>query len=154
MLIHDVAWHPVTGRPIHADFYAIERGKKLTVTVPLEFTGEAPAEKLGGIVVKVMHELEVEVLPRNIPKEIVVDLSVLTELTSTITVADLGLSDEIEPTADPHEAVAAVSEAKDEPIEEAERDISDVEIEGEEEEEGDENKGEGSKGGEEKKDSQ
>lgn len=130
VLIHDVAWHPVSGVPVHVDFYCIERGKKLTVSVPLVFEGEAPAEKLGGIVVKVMHELEVEVLPRNIPQEITVDVSSLTELNSVISVADLGLSEDIEPTADATETIASITEAKDEP-EEEERDISDVEIEGE-----------------------
>lgn len=150
VLIHDVDWHPVTGQPSHIDFYAIERGKKLTVSVPLTFEGEAPAEKLGGIVVKVMHELEVEVLPRNIPKEITVDLTKLTDLESTISVADLGLSEDVEPTAELTETVASVTEAKDEPIEEEERDISDVEIEGEEKEEGEEGAEEGF-GGEEAK---
>lgn len=142
VLIHDVEWHPVTGAPVHVDFYAIERGKKLTVSVPLEFVGEAPAEKLGGIVVKVMHELEIEVLPRNIPKEIEVDLTKLTDLDSTISIADLGLSEDIEPTAEMQETVASVTEAKDEPIEEEEeRDISDVEIEGETPAEGGEGEG-------------
>ena len=42
-LIHDVSAHPVTGEPIHADFYVIEKGKKIQVKVPLEFIGVAPA---------------------------------------------------------------------------------------------------------------
>ena len=53
-LIHDVQFHPVTDRPLHADFYVIEKGKKVTIKVPLEFTGQAPAEKAGHIVVKVL----------------------------------------------------------------------------------------------------
>ena len=129
VLIHDVAVHPVTGLPQHVDFYCIERGKKLTVTVPLVFVNEAPAEKQGGIVVKVLHELEIEVRPRDIPREISVDLSALTELTSTITVADLKLGDDIEPTAEANETIVSITEAKEEPQEE-ERDISDIEIEG------------------------
>ena len=119
VLIHEVTWHPVKDLPVH--------GKKLTVTVPLEFVGEAPAEKLGGIVVKVMHELEIEVEPRNIPHDIKVDLATLIDLDSSITVADLHLPATIEPNVEPTETVASITQAKEE-VEE-ERDISDVEIE-------------------------
>ncbi len=142
VLIHDVEWHPVKDTPVHADFYCIERGKKLTVSVPLEFVGEAPVEKKEGIVVKVMHEIEIEVQPRDIPHSIEVDLSLLTELDSSILISDLHLPETIEPTAEATETVAAVTQAQEEPEEEEEeRDISDIEIEGEskdeEEEDGD-----------------
>jgi large subunit ribosomal protein L25 len=153
VLIQEVALHPVTGVPLHVDFYCIERGKKLTVSIPLNFIGEASVEKLGGIVVKVMHELEVEVHPRDIPQHIDVDLSMLTKMDSRITVADLALPQEIEPTDASTETVASVTEAHEEPVEE-ERDIADIEIEGEKKEGEDgalegEDKGEG-KGKEEK----
>src|ERR1700720_3259949 len=36
-LIHDVQIHPVTGKPLHADFYVLEKGKKITINIPLEF---------------------------------------------------------------------------------------------------------------------
>lgn len=130
VLIHDVDWHPIKHMPIHVDFYCIERGKKLTVSVPLEFVGEAPAEKVGGIVIKVMHELEIEVQPRNIPHSIEVDLSLLTDLDSSITLADLKLPETIEPTAEPTETLASITQAKEEVEEVEERDISDIEIEG------------------------
>src|SRR5437763_743359 len=51
-LIHDAQVHPVTGKILHVDFYVIEKGKKVEIKVPLEFVGQAPAEKLGHIVVK------------------------------------------------------------------------------------------------------
>src|SRR5258708_2934423 len=44
-LIHDIQVHPVTGQLLHADFYVIEKGKKVEIKVPLEFVGVAPAEK-------------------------------------------------------------------------------------------------------------
>src|SRR3989344_183291 len=58
-LIHDVQFHPVTSVPIHADFYVLEKGKKIKINVPLVFTGLAPAEKAGHIVVKALHEIEI-----------------------------------------------------------------------------------------------
>src|SRR4051812_6854659 len=40
-LIHEVVTHAVTGHILHADFYAIEKGQKVTVSVPIEFDGES-----------------------------------------------------------------------------------------------------------------
>ncbi len=130
-LIHDVTWDPVKGIPIHADFYCIEHGKKLTITVPLDFVGEAPVEKEDGIVVKVMHEIEIEVRPRDIPQDIKVPLELLTELNSSITIADLKLPETITPLAESTDNVASVTQAQEEKVEE-ERSIDDVEIESEE----------------------
>src|SRR5690606_26337192 len=65
-LIHDVQLHPVTDQPLHVDFYVLEKGKKVQTHVPLEFTGEAPAVKsLGGTLMKVLHELEIEAMPKD-----------------------------------------------------------------------------------------
>src|SRR5579872_7047084 len=44
-LIHDIDVHPLTGEPRHADFYVIEKGKKVEVSVPLVFEGISPAVK-------------------------------------------------------------------------------------------------------------
>ncbi len=123
VLIKDVQWHPVKDTPIHIDFYAIERGKTLTLTVPLEFVGEAPAEKKGGVVVRVMHELEIETRPRNIPQHIEVDLSSLEDLDSVITVADIKMPEGVEALADKDEVVVSVSEQAEE-LEEATQDES------------------------------
>lgn len=116
VLIKDVQWHPLTDEAIHVDFYAIERGKLLTVSVPLEFVGEAPAEKLGGNVNKVMHELEIEVRPSEIPQSIEVDLTKLVDLSSTVTVGDLTLPPSATPTLELNDAVASVSEAIEEDL--------------------------------------
>ena len=91
VLIKDVQWHPLSDEAIHVDFYAIERGKKLVANIALEFIGEAPAEKLGGNVNKGIHEIEIEVLPRDLPQHIDVDLTKLTDMNSVITASDLPL---------------------------------------------------------------
>lgn len=78
VLIHDVARDPISGKPTHVDFYAVRMDKPIEATVPLVFEGEAEAVKaLGGVLVKVLHELKMEVLPKDLPHEIVIDISVL-----------------------------------------------------------------------------
>ncbi|OGG74200.1 hypothetical protein A3A40_00200, partial [Candidatus Kaiserbacteria bacterium RIFCSPLOWO2_01_FULL_54_20] len=76
-LIHDAQFHPVTGKLLHVDFYVLEKGKKVKIKVPLEFTGVAPAEKSGNIVVKALYEIEIEVAPQELPHNLPVDISSL-----------------------------------------------------------------------------
>jgi large subunit ribosomal protein L25 len=90
-LIKDVQIHPVSGRLVHADFYALEKGKKVQISVPLAFTGEAPAEKAGHIIVKALHEIEIEVAPADLPHTLSVDLTKLVEVGDHILASDIQL---------------------------------------------------------------
>jgi large subunit ribosomal protein L25 len=90
-LIHDVQWHPVSDKPLHADFLVLEKGKKVTLNIPLEFVGSAPAEKLGHIVTKVLHEVEIEVAPHEIPQHLEVDLSKLENVGDHIAASEIKL---------------------------------------------------------------
>jgi large subunit ribosomal protein L25 len=130
-LIHDMDLHPVTGKPLHADFYVFEKGKKIKVDVPLEFTGVAPAIKeLGGTLVKVLHDLEIEALPKDLPQKIEVDISALVDFKSSIKAGDLKLPSGVELAVKADDIIASVAEPKDE-IEEvsAPVDLSAIEVE-------------------------
>jgi large subunit ribosomal protein L25 len=143
-IIHDVGLHPVTDKPLHADFYVIEKDRKIKVDVPLEFIGEAPAEKSGLVIVKVLHEIEVESLPGNLPQHIEVDLTTLIDVESQILIKDLKLPSGVEASLDEDDVVVSVSEAREEepetPAEAPDMDsIEEVEKKGKSEEgEGDE----------------
>ena len=139
-LIHEVSVDPVTGVAVHADFYAIEKGQTVTVAVPFVFEGESPAVKdLGGILVKVMHELEVTCQPKDLPHSFRVDVSKLIQLEDQIKVKDLLIPAAAVITIDPDEVIAMIDVAKEEPVEEVAADISAIEISeerGKKEEEG------------------
>ncbi|PIP55910.1 MAG: 50S ribosomal protein L25 [Candidatus Zambryskibacteria bacterium CG22_combo_CG10-13_8_21_14_all_42_17] len=142
VLINEVQIHPVTDEPIHADFYALEKGQKVEVEIELEYVGESPAVKnLGGILVKVLHEIEVEAEAANLPQSIEVDISSLVDFEARITVADLKLPAGVVALADPEEVVAIVNEAKEEEESAEEVDISSIEVEkkGKTETEGEDN---------------
>ncbi len=131
-LIHDVAYHPVRGNIAHVDFYVIEKGKKVQVGVELEFIGVSPAEKtLGGTLVKVMHELEIEAMPSNLPHGIEVDISSLVDFESQIHAGDIVLPAGVTLVTDAEEVVALVQEPNEEveeqPVEAV--DISAIEVE-------------------------
>lgn len=143
-LIYDVAFDPVTNEPIHADFYVPEAGKKVTVSVPIEFVGISPAVKdLGGLLVKVLHELEVEVLPKDLPHAISVDISALQTLEDQIMIQDLKLASGITILGGPEEIIAAISVAQEEPEEAPIQDISSVEVVGAKGKKDEEGEGEG-----------
>ncbi len=131
-LIHDVQFDAISHRPIHADFYVIEKGKKVEVAVPLEFVGQAPAEKtLGGVLVKVAHEIEIKAMPKDLPHAIEVDISSLVDFESQIHASDIKLPAGVELVTDAEEVIALVQEHKEEVIDDtaATVDLSSIEVE-------------------------
>ncbi len=114
-LIKDVQIHPVTGEILHADFYALEKGKKVEISVPLHFIGEAPAEKLGGVISKALHEVEIEVSAAELPHALDVDLALLADLNSHITAGQIKLPPSATLKIDADEIVASVTSLEVEP---------------------------------------
>ena len=104
----------MSGVVLHADFYVIEKGKKVEVSVPLHFEGEAPAEKAGGVLVKALHEIEIEVAPAELPHELIVDLSTLIDMDSRILASDITLPKSATLVTDADEIVASITEAQEE----------------------------------------
>lgn len=139
-LIHEVQTHPVTDEPIHVDFLAIDMNKKIKVNIPVEFEGVSPAVKSGlGNLVKVLHEVEVEALPKELPHSLVVDISSLVDTSSVITVADIKAPSGVVITIEPTDVVASIIEQKEEKEEDnTPVDLSAIEVEkkGKKEEEG------------------
>src|SRR3990172_941723 len=129
-LIHEVQVDPVYDQPIHVDFLAIDINKAIRVKVPLEFIGISGAVKSGlGILIKVMHELEVEALPKNLPHDIKVDISKLEALNNQVLVKDLDLPTTVKAIPAGEAVVAAISEQKEEKIEEVVPvDLSKIEV--------------------------
>ena len=78
VMVKEYQLDPITHQLLHTDFYQIAMDKTLTVTVPIVLKGEARGVKQqGGIVDFVNREIEIEVLPGDIPENITVDVSEL-----------------------------------------------------------------------------
>ncbi len=129
VLVHDVSFDARRGGVIHVDFYAVEAGKEITVDIPLEFVGEAPALKQGGTLTKVLHEVEVTCMPGNLPKEIIVDISVLDDFEKQIHVRDLIVPAGVTIENDGDEVVALAQPVEEEAEHEPVMDISSIEVE-------------------------
>ena len=139
-LIHEVQVDPVTSEPIHVDFLAIDMKKKITVNVPLEFTGISNAVKNGiGNLVKVLHEIEIEALPADLPHNLVVDVTSLDTLEDVITVSDIKLPAGVSAITKGEDVVASIVaqvEEKEEVVEPVDLSAIEVEKKGKKEEEG------------------
>lgn len=73
----DVAFHPVSSRPLHVDFLRLAKNAKVTVNVPVIFTNEeaSPGLKKGGVLNVVRHDLELICDANRIPDDITIDLT-------------------------------------------------------------------------------
>ncbi len=111
-LIKDADINPVKRRLQHVVFQAIRQDEKVEAEVPIHFEGEAPAEKVGLMVLRQLDSVEVEALPRDLPDEMLVDASKLAELHDEITVADLQVPAGVTVLTEADHPIARVTETK------------------------------------------
>lgn len=123
VLLREIQHHPVTGLPVHADFYEVALDQALEVKVPLRFEGKPEGVTLGGILQPILREITVRTLPTTIPDFIAVDVSAL-GIHDSLHVKDLNLPPGVEPVLEATETVVSVTpptvEAKPEGAVEAE----------------------------------
>ena len=106
----DVAFHPVTDRPVHVDFLRIGEHTAVTVAVPVVFTDEdkSPGLEGGGVLNVTRHEIELVVDAASIPTEIAISLAGR-EVGSSIHISDVTLPQGAEPAiADRDFAIATI----------------------------------------------
>lgn len=129
VLIKDVNINPVKRRLQHIVFQAIRRNEKVEAEVPIRLEGEVPAEKIGLMILNQLDAVEVEALPKNLPDELVVDATKLTELHDKITVADLHVPEGVTVLTDTEHPIATVVETRAQMAEEAEAEAAEAEAE-------------------------
>ncbi|HUX80930.1 MAG TPA: 50S ribosomal protein L25 [Candidatus Paceibacterota bacterium] len=135
-LIHHIELDPLTSQPRHVDFYAVTKGEKVEVAIPLTFIGESAAVEAGANLVKVLYEIEVKADPMNLPHDIQVDLSVLKEMNDQIHAKDLVLPAGVELITAAEDVVVLTQEVVEEAVEEVAADIDSIEVEKKGKEEG------------------
>ena len=147
----DVAFDPVSDRPLHVDFFRLKKGAKVEVNIPVIFVNEeeSPGLKRGGVLNVVRHELELMCDADKIPDEIEIDVTGM-EIGDSIHISEVTLPDGAEVVIERDYTIAGVVapsalKSEDDEDEDAEG------VEGEEGEEGAEGEGAEGEGGEEGK---
>ena len=124
--VREVQWDPVRGALFHVDFLRAEASQPVSAEVSLVLVGDSPgAREVNGTVVQQLRSLTIEALPLDMPQDLSVDLSSLTQPDGIIRAGDVPLPDNNTLLTDPENVVArieaptAVAEPEVEPSEDA-----------------------------------
>jgi large subunit ribosomal protein L25 len=109
-MISDVERDPLTDEILSVDLRQVKLDEKLRVKVPFEFIGVSAAVKeKSGILVKAMHEIEVEALAGNIPRSLAVQLEGLREIGHSVYVKNLSFPEGVRPLVTAETAIVTVT---------------------------------------------
>jgi len=104
---------------LHVDFQVVSMTEKIKAEVRIDTEGVAPAVKdFNAVIVTNLNQVLVEALPGDLPEQIVVDLSSLTEIGSGIYVRDLQVPAGVEILTPGDEAIVVATGAAPEEVEE------------------------------------
>jgi large subunit ribosomal protein L25 len=74
-VVKDIQFDPVTEAIVHFDLLGLIEGEKFQLEVPIQYHGTAIGIKEGGIVQQVLHKLEIECYPKDIPQFLTIDIT-------------------------------------------------------------------------------
>jgi large subunit ribosomal protein L25 len=107
-IVKELQRHPVRRNVSHVDFLQVNLNEEITIAIPLRLEGEAKDVLAnGGLVDPAVDTIEVRTTPRNIPDEIVIDISDMT-MDTVITLGDITLPSGVTPTAEPDTPLVTV----------------------------------------------
>lgn len=129
-LMRDVQRNFLNGTLLHIDFYQLVSGQKVQVEVPIDIVNRESCAgvKAGGVLEQLVHEVSVNVLPREIPDVLAVDVRNL-ELGMEIKLKDLPLPESAELLDDPNTVVVLAVEPKTAEVAAAEAEVEQKEVE-------------------------
>jgi large subunit ribosomal protein L25 len=108
-LVQEIQHHPLEGDVLHVDFHEVTENEKVTIQVPLETVGEAAGVKnAGGVLEHVVFKLKLRGLPKDLPEQLIVDVSHL-ELGKSIHLGDIKAPAGVEILGDKHISVISVA---------------------------------------------
>ncbi len=90
VIVREIQYHPVRGNVLHVDFMGVKKGQKITLAVDIHYVGKTVGEQEGGIFSTVKQEINISVLPKDVPDFIEVDISGL-EIGGALRVKDVQL---------------------------------------------------------------
>ena len=108
-LVQEIQHHPLSAKVLHVDFHEVAENEKVTIFVPVETIGEAAGVKTGGgSLTHVLLKLKVRALPKDLPEQIVVDVSAL-EIGKSIHLGEIAAPSGVDIIGDKHLTVVAVA---------------------------------------------
>lgn len=136
VLVKDYQTDTMRGNIMHIDFYEIEKGKVLKTRVVVHFTGTPVGVKEGGLLETLIHDVEVECLPKDLPSDMSIDISDL-EIGQSVHVRDLPVVEDVRILTSSDQVICTLLRKREEILEVEEEELEEGELpeeEGEEEE--------------------
>lgn len=97
--------------PLHADFFKVNLKEKIKTMIPLSLIGEPKAvSEKQGLLMEIMHEVEVEALPEELPEHIEVNVENLSAVDEQVTVANIKTPSGVTILTDPGQVVVKIGE--------------------------------------------
>jgi large subunit ribosomal protein L25 len=107
-IVKEMQRHPVRRTVSHVDFLQVNLNEEIVIAVPVRLEGEAKqVVSEGGLVDPAVDTIDVRTTPRNIPDEIVIDVTDMT-MDTVITLGEIALPDGVTAVADPETAIVTV----------------------------------------------
>ena len=131
VLVRDIQRDPVSSRILHVDFYRIVAGERIRSTVPVVLVGSAPVVELvelGAVVSHVLSSIEIECLPKDMPRSVQLDISGLVDVHDSISVGELTVPEEVLVLTPPDAVVVQVMRQRG-VAEEEEEEVAEAELE-------------------------
>ena len=97
----------LSGKPLHADFLAIDENTPITAHIPAHLIGEAIGVTAGGLLEQYIHAVEITCLPNDLPETLGFDVSHL-DVGDSLHIADVSFPAGIRPTHAPNVVIAHV----------------------------------------------
>jgi len=108
-MVQEVQHHVLSGKVLHVDLHEVAEDEKVTITVPVEATGEAVGVKTsGGVLEHVLFKVKVRALPKDLPEVLTVDVSNL-EIGQAIHIGEIPAPAGVEIIGDKNIPVIAVA---------------------------------------------
>lgn len=108
VFIKNVQYDKLTDEVKHIDFYAPEKGHKMSIKIPIEIIGKPVGAEKGGILEVIHHELPVETIPSVVLEKLEIDVSNL-DLNESIHVKDLKLPEGMKPEIPEEEIIVTIA---------------------------------------------
>jgi large subunit ribosomal protein L25 len=113
-LVQEIQHHPLNRQVLHVDLHEVNENEQVVVNVPVETSGEAVGVKTGGGVLEhVLFKLKVRALPKDLPEQILIDVSAL-EVGKSIHIGEIKAAPGVEILGPKNAPVVAVAMPKTE----------------------------------------
>jgi len=105
----EIQWGPRRDDILHVDFLAVDATRPVSAQVPITLVGESPGARVAnGTVMQQLRDLNVEALPLEVPRELELDLTTLTEPDGVLRAGDIAIPSGVTLLTDPEDVVVRI----------------------------------------------